>query len=80
MSCEELLAAMNQYVDGTIDPGICEEFASHLAGCNPCQIVVDNIRHTIHLFKAGEQYDLPEPLRRSLDDQLRAKWKAKFGQ
>ena len=53
MTCEELLAALNQYVDGELEPGICEPFQQHLNGCNPCQIVVDNIRQTIALYKAG---------------------------
>ena len=62
MKCEELLAALNQYVDGELDPGICDPFQEHLKGCNPCQIVVDNIRQTIKLFKAEERYDLPPAL------------------
>ena len=44
MKCAELLTALNEYVDGTVDPAICEEFEAHMAGCNPCQVVVDNIR------------------------------------
>jgi anti-sigma factor RsiW len=56
MKCEELLAMLNEYVDGTVDPAICEEFEKHMAGCNPCQVVVDNIRKTITLYKAGQPY------------------------
>ena len=44
MKCAELLALLNEYVDGTVDLSICEEFEKHMAGCNPCQVVVDNIR------------------------------------
>jgi hypothetical protein len=44
MKCAELLAVLNEYVEGTVDPAICEEFEKHMAGCNPCQVVVDNIR------------------------------------
>lgn len=58
MKCEELLAMLNEYVDGEIDPGVCEQFEKHLVGCNPCQVVVDNIRKTITLYKAGEVYEL----------------------
>jgi anti-sigma factor RsiW len=53
MKCEELLKYLNEYVDGTVDPAVCEEFEKHLAGCNPCQVVVDNIRKTITLYIAG---------------------------
>ncbi len=77
MKCEELLAALNQYVDGDLDPGICGPFQEHLGGCNPCQIVVDNIRHTIKLFRATERYDLPPELHEQLNRALRERWKAK---
>jgi anti-sigma factor RsiW len=78
MKCEELLAALNEYVDGEIDPGICEAFEEHLKGCNPCQIVVDNIRQTITLYKEGEPYELPQEFHRQLCSKLREKWKTKF--
>jgi RNA polymerase sigma-70 factor (ECF subfamily) len=77
MQCDELLAALNQYVDGELDPGICNPFQEHLADCNPCQIVVDNIRQTIRLFKAEEQFDLPPTLHQRLARLLREKWKGK---
>jgi anti-sigma factor RsiW len=78
MQCQELLKALNEYVDGTLEPGICEEFERHLAGCNPCQIVVDNVRKTITLYKAGQPYDLPAPVRTRLHSLLRAKWESEF--
>ena len=77
MKCEELLAALNEYVDGDLDPGICGPFQEHLSGCNPCQIVVDNIRQTIKLYKSAERYDLPAALHQQLSRALRAQWKAR---
>jgi anti-sigma factor RsiW len=75
MKCEELLKMLNEYVDGTVDPAICEEFERHMAGCNPCQVVVDNIRQTITLYKNGEPYALPIGFREKLRRSLREKWK-----
>jgi anti-sigma factor RsiW len=80
MKCEDLLKALNDYVDGDVDPAVCDEFAEHLAGCNPCQIVVDNIKQTIALYRAGEPYELPEEFHDALNDVLRRKWAAKFPQ
>lgn len=74
MKCEELLALLNDYVDGTVDPAICEEFEAHMAGCNPCQVVVDNIRKTITLYKYGQPVQLPEPCRERLHAALRRRW------
>ena len=75
MKCEELLALLNEYVDGTVDPAICEEFERHMAGCNPCQVVVDNIRKTIRLYKEGQPYELPLAFRNRLHAALRQRWK-----
>jgi anti-sigma factor RsiW len=75
MKCDELLAVLNEYVDGTIDPGLCEEFEKHMAGCNPCQVVVDNIRKTITLYQHGRPYELPVEFRQRLHETLRKRWK-----
>ena len=75
MKCEELLTLLNEYVDGTVDPTICEEFERHMAGCKPCQVVVDNIRKTITLYKNGQPCELPCEFRNRLHHTLRQKWK-----
>lgn len=75
MKCEELLAMLNEYVDGTVDPSLCAEFERHMAGCNPCQVVVDNIRKTITLYKEGKPYELPIPFQQRLHSVLRERWR-----
>lgn len=82
MTCEELLKALNEYVDGTLDLSAaeCAQFAAHLAGCNPCQVVVDNIRNTIQLYRAGEPFHLPPEFAARLEASLHDRWRQKFGQ
>ena len=75
MKCEELLSLLNEYVDGTADPAICAEFERHLAGCNPCQVVIDNIRKTITLYRDGQSYEVPLEFRNRLHQALRERWK-----
>ena len=77
MKCEELLKMLNEYVDGTVDPANCEDFEKHMAGCNPCQVVVDNIRKTITLYQNGQPYELPIEFRSKLYATLREWWKEK---
>lgn len=77
MKCEDLMAILNEYVDGTVDPGLCAEFEKHMEGCNPCQVVVDNIRKTITLYKNGQPVHVPEPCRQRLHDALRKRWAEK---
>ncbi len=79
MTCEDMLAALNDYVDGERLTAVCEKFAEHLAGCNPCQVVVDNIRQTISLYRDGEPYPLPAEFQQPLKECLRQRWEAKFG-
>jgi anti-sigma factor RsiW len=79
MKCDDLLKALNDYVDGDIDPGICEDFEHHLDGCNPCQVVVDNIRQTIALYKGDEPYPMPDEFHQRLNKALRDRWREKFG-
>ena len=80
MTCDELLLALNEYVDGSVEPAVCREFEAHLAGCNPCQVVVDNIRQTITLYKGGEPYDLPTAFQSRLRGALRDRWAKAFPQ
>ena len=79
MKCAELLAVLNEYVDGTVDPAICEEFEQHMAGCNPCLVVVDNIRQTITLYKDGQPYAMPVQIRERMHEALRRRWKETHG-
>jgi anti-sigma factor RsiW len=80
MKCEELLQQLSDYVDGTIQPGACKELEKHLSGCEPCEVVVDTLRKTITVYKAGEEVSLPTEFREKLHECLRRKWKEKLGQ
>jgi RNA polymerase sigma-70 factor (ECF subfamily) len=77
MKCDELLALLSDYVDGDIPPGACADLEKHLAGCDPCQVVVDNIRKTITLYKAGEPYELPPEFQQRLHKLLEQQWDRK---
>jgi len=79
MQCREMLKALGDYIDGDMEPALCEEFREHLVDCNPCEIVVDNLRQTITLYKAGEQVELPEHLQAKLNSLLRAKFESEIG-
>lgn len=78
MSCEELLRALNHVIDDELAIALYSEFAEHLSGCNPCQLVVDNVRKTIQLYKSGVPYQMPAGFQDRFREVLRAKWKAKF--
>jgi len=70
-ACDELLALLNAYIDGGVSPKICRALEGHLAGCNPCRVVVDNVRQTITLYRANERCELPARFRASLHAAIR---------
>jgi predicted anti-sigma-YlaC factor YlaD len=74
MKCEELLSALNDFVDGETQAALCQALQEHLAGCNSCRIVVDNIRQTIRLYRAGQQVELPAGLHERLCGIMRRQW------
>ena len=74
-SCKELLELLNEYVDGNVDPAVCKEFENHLSKCNPCRVVVDNVRKTITLYQNDEPCKLPESFRKRLHKCLREHWR-----
>lgn len=76
MKCKDLLALLGDYVDGTVEPALCEEFERHMGGCTACQVVVDNLRKTIRIYCAGRERELPDEFRTRLHRELRVRWKA----
>jgi hypothetical protein len=75
MKGEELLTMLNEYVDGSVDPAVCEASEEHMAGCNPCQVVVDNVRKATTLYPQGKPCELPAEFRQRLHSVLRQRWK-----
>jgi anti-sigma factor RsiW len=78
MKCQEVLAALSEYVDGELDPSLKAFFEEHIKGCGPCEVVIDNIRQTVTLYKCGQSVEVPPAFHERLRDVLRAQWKAKF--
>lgn len=78
MKCEELLEALNAYVDGELEAlfpaDFCQEFQRHLEGCQPCRVVVDTLRFTVALYRNQEPYPLPSAFQERLRQILRQRW------
>ena len=50
-NCESLLGSLSEYIDGELNPELCQEIEKHLEGCENCRIVVDTLRKTILLYR-----------------------------
>lgn len=77
MQCRELLDSLNDYVDGDTQSVLCQMLQQHLAYCNPCRIVIDNIRHTITLYRAAEVVPFPADMQERLHRIMQQHWAAK---
>ncbi len=51
MECKEMLEKLSEYIDGDLDPKLCEDLEKHMTDCNPCLIFVNTLKKTISLFK-----------------------------
>ncbi len=78
MQCDELLGAVNEYLDGETRSAQSPAFQEHLADCRACRLVIDNIRQTITLYRAGEKMALPPGLHERLCAIMRERWATKF--
>ena len=70
-NCEELLCSLSAYIDGELNPELCQELEKHLAGCDNCRVVLNTTKRTIDLVHAPiEKLDVPEDVRERLFKRL----------
>ena len=79
-NCVELLGSLSSYIDGDLDPKLCQELEKHLDGCDDCRIVLDTTKRTIDLVHSPiEKPAIPDEVRErlfkrlNLDDYLNPK-------
>jgi anti-sigma factor RsiW len=61
MSCKELVELVTEYLEGTLSAMDRARFEAHLAGCDDCDVYLQQMRQTISLV--GE-LQRPSPWRR----------------
>ena len=76
MRCDEFMGVLNEYLDGQTQSALCQALKEHLVHCNSCRIVIDNIRQTISLYRAGQPVPLPPELHERLHAILQERWAA----
>jgi anti-sigma factor (TIGR02949 family) len=79
-NCEQLLGSLSSYIDGDLNPELCQELEKHLEGCEDCRIVLNTTKRTIDLVHNPiEKPALPDEVRErlfkrlNLDDYLNSK-------
>jgi anti-sigma factor RsiW len=75
VTCRELIAVLDDYLDGTLPGDMRAELESHLAGCEPCRAYLATYRKTRALGSAAGRVSMPSELaarlRAFLADKLR---------
>jgi len=64
--CEDLLASLSDYVDGTLDGQLCEALEQHLQSCHNCTVVVNTLRRTVELYQQEGPEALPNAVHQRL--------------
>ncbi|NCP87277.1 MAG: anti-sigma factor [Anaerolineae bacterium CG_4_9_14_3_um_filter_57_17] len=60
LTCQELLASISDYVDGSLSPELCQEIERHIRGCENCRVVLDTTTKTLYLYRqSAEKIALP---------------------
>ncbi len=70
MRCEDVVALLSDYIDGTLPAGPRTEIEHHLATCHGCHVVLDTTECTILLYRAARSRALEGERRRVLLDKL----------
>ena len=57
----ELYKQICEYLGCDFDSGPCKEIQDHLAKCPSCEVYIDKVKKTVHLYKEIENCDeIPE--------------------
>jgi len=59
LGCKEILEKLSEYIDGELDPKICQDLEQHMKDCNPCLLFIDSLKKTITLYKYASAEPLP---------------------
>jgi len=59
-SCEDVRAALGDYIDGDVEPDIRRELERHLAECRTCQVLYDTTRKTLRIVTDVGSLEVPE--------------------
>jgi Putative zinc-finger len=75
MNCSEFLAQLSDFLDNKVTTGLRADLEEHLRGCEHCEITLNTTRKTIEIYRSHELYELPNALRKRLQEAILAKCK-----
>ncbi len=71
IACSDTVAMLSGYVDGDLDPKVCDIIKKHLEGCTNCRVVFDSFTKTITIYRQLPEEDVPEEIHIRLTEYLK---------
>ena len=72
-SCEDVRAALSNYMDGDVSPDLRRELERHLSECRTCQVLYDTTRKTLHVVTNVGSFEVPEEVSELLVKRIMSK-------
>lgn len=70
-SCPDVLALYSQFIEGDIEPAVCQTMERHLASCERCRAQCDSLKRTLSLCSRVAAAELPSEVKQSVREALR---------
>lgn len=70
-NCPDVLALYSQYVEGDIEPALCQTMERHLASCARCRAQCDSLKQTLALCSRAGTDELSSEVKQSVREALR---------
>lgn len=71
-TCQELVAAFTDYVEGDLSPDACSRMEKHLAECEQCHGACDALKKTVALCRDAPTPEVSQSLKESVRDALQS--------
>jgi len=75
MKCKDILEKLSEYLDGELDPRLCQDLERHMEDCHPCLVFVNTLKKTLTLYKCASSEPLPKEVHIRLHDYLKKECK-----
>jgi len=68
MNCEKAEEYLSAYLDGMLDPSLCQEVAGHLESCEQCRTVIEDYRRFDQMLASMPRVSPPDEVRARIFD------------
>ena len=72
-SCEDVRAALSNYLDGDVSPDLRRELEGHLSECRTCRVLYDTTRKTLRVVTNVGSFEVPEEVSELLVKRIMSK-------